>query len=399
MTERLYLIDSEQFFCTATVTACVPCDKGYAVELDRSVFFPEKGGQPCDKGSLGTATVTDCQEVNDQIVHYCDKQLKVGKVVEVVIDQQRRMDIMRQHTGEHLISFFAWDTFKAFNVGFHCAMDYATLDLDKPLSKDDVERLENLTNDYALRNVPVTAAIFDSEDELRDIKLRKHTEGLTAPIRVVTIEGADVCTCCAPHVRHTGEIGLIKIVGAIAYKGGMRLTFLCGGRALRYLQGLQNELEELALMYSTSFELLPAAIRKQGEELSRSNKELKQATARLDEHLADKLRHEAAVVRGIQLIVTDVGNVEARRLRPLAQGTLEGKSLSVIFAPWGEQVNYIAACKGVDMDMNECIKAVNAALNGKGGGRGDMAQGSAKLTCDLSDTIEQLRHYFERLLG
>ncbi len=399
MTERLYLFDSKLFCCEAAVTACSPTLKGWAVTLSRSVFFPEKGGQPCDLGRIGDASVVDCQEEDGELIHYTSAPLSIGCSVEAAIDEKRRMDIMRQHTGEHLLSFFAWKEFSAVNVGFHCALDYATLDLDKPLSAEELCRMETLTNAYALKNVPVTAEIYPTEDDLREITLRKHSEGLTAPIRVVTIEGADSCTCCAPHVKHTGEIGQIKIVGAMAYKGGMRLTFLCGERALRYAQGLHNDMDRLARLFSTSFEQVPAAVIKQGEELSDTKKTLRQAEIKLDSYLGAELKRTASVIRGVQLIVTDVKGVDGKRLRSLAQSTLEGRSLSILFAPCGEQVNYILASKGLKLDMGECIQAVNAAMNGKGGGRGELAQGSARLGCDLCDTVEQLRHYFERLLG
>lgn len=105
---------------------------------------------------------------------------------------------MEQHTGEHLLSWCAWSLYGAVNVGFHCALDYATLDLDIPLTAEQLKQIEQLANRVARENRAVTAVIYKTEEELEGLPLRKHTEGLTAPIRVVTIEGADSCTCCAP---------------------------------------------------------------------------------------------------------------------------------------------------------------------------------------------------------
>lgn len=399
-TELLYLIDSELYSCKATVLECRQVDlEHYGVILDRTVFFPEKGGQPSDTGSIGSAEVIGCEEQYDELWHICTKELKVGSEVEVSINQGRRFDIMQQHTGEHILSFFAYEQFGAINVGFHCALDYATLDLNKPLTREQIETLEDFANIYACQNKAISARIYDSEEDMKDIELRKHSEGLSAPIRVVSMEDGDCCTCCAPHVKHTGEVGQIKVTDAMAYKGGMRLTFMCGLRALQHSQRLQYNMDKLARMFSTGQEQVPSAVTKQGEELSACKKELRQAIAKLDEYLAKELCHGASVVRGIQLIVTDVKGVDAKRLRSLAQNTLSGQSLTVLFAPWEDKVNYILMSKDLKKDMGELIAAVNAILNGKGGGRGELAQGSAKLSGDLLDTIAQLRHYFEKLLG
>ena len=208
MTERLYLLDSHLFENECTVLACEPGKEGFDVVVDRTVFFPNKGGQPCDTGILGTVRVTDCREAGDDLVLRTEKPLPVGAVVMGRIDENRRLDIMEQHTGEHLLSWCAYKLFDAVNVGFHCALTYATLDLDLPLTPEQVTEMETMANNLVRKNLPVRAKIYASEDDLVGVPLRKHTEGLTAPIRVVTIEGADSCTCCAPHVHFTGEIGV-----------------------------------------------------------------------------------------------------------------------------------------------------------------------------------------------
>ena len=225
MTERLYLIDSHLFENQCTVLSCAPGKEGFDVMVDRTVFFPNKGGQPCDTGILGGVKVVDVRESGDELILRTEGPLPVGETVTGHIDEKRRLDIMEQHTGEHVLSWCAYKLFDAVNVGFHCALTYATLDLDKPLTPEQVTEMEDMANGLVRRNLPVTATIYDSEEDLAGVPLRKHAEGLIAPIRVVSIEDADSCTCCAPHVHSTGEIGAIKIVSAVAYKGGMRMTF------------------------------------------------------------------------------------------------------------------------------------------------------------------------------
>lgn len=398
MTERLYLQDSHLCRNTARVTTCVKTDKGYEIELDRSVFFPNKGGQPCDLGTIGTAKVLDVNEAGDRLVHLCSEPLEPGTEVEAVIDWARRKDIMEQHTGEHLLSWCAWSLYGAVNVGFHCALDYATLDLDIPLTAEQLKQIEQLANRVARENRAVTAVIYKTEEELEGLPLRKHTEGLTAPIRVVTIEGADSCTCCAPHVKHTGEIGLLKITQAAAYKGGMRLTFLCGGRAYTYAAMLQEAMDGMARSFSTGVDKVSAAVEKMNGELDAAKRQNKSLSARLEGYYSRELKEKARDIKGKKLLVEIVEDTDPKRLRPLCQITLEAKALTLLLCPNGEQVSYILMCKGINLDMGEVIQAVNAALGGKGGGRGDMAQGSARKPAGLEEIRAQLEFYLGQRL-
>ena len=398
MTERLYLSDSMLSAFDARVLACEPDGDGFLIELDRSAFFPNKGGQPCDVGTIGDAAVTDVNEHGERLLHRTDRAVAVGAAVHCELDFARRFDIMQQHTGEHLLSYCAWHLFGAQNVGFHCALTYATLDLDKPVGHEGITEIETLANRLAAENAAVTATIYETEQDLAGIPLRKHAEGLTAPIRIVTIEGSDACTCCAPHVRRTGEIGQLKIVEAIPYKGGTRCTFLCGMRALRHAQTMQDTVSAIALRFSTARDQAEAAVQKQSEDLSNAKRELRQAYAALDEYLAKALMQDAEDVNGCRLIVRVLEHVDAKRLRTLAGATMNGRALTVLFSDTGERVSYLLASNGVRTDMGLLIGAVNTAFSGNGGGRGTLAQGSAKRPSDLPEIAEQLRGYFRNVL-
>ena len=398
MTERLYLRDSMLSAFDAVVTAVQPCGDGYEIELDQSAFFPNKGGQPCDIGSLSNVSVTDVNERGERLWHFTDCAIPVGTKVHGEIDFARRFDIMQQHTGEHLLSYCAWHLFGAQNVGFHCALTYATLDLDKPVGHDGITEIETLANRLAAENAAVTAKIYETEADLFGVPLRKHAEGLTAPIRIVTIEGSDACTCCAPHVRRTGEIGQLKIIEAIPYKGGTRCTFLCGMRALKHAQTMQDTVSAIARRFSTARDQALAAVEKQGEELSDVKRELRQAYAALDESMIKALVAEAEDVNGTKLIVRTLSHVDAKRLRTIAGGTMGAHSLSVLVSDTGDRVSYLLASAGIKQDVGNLIGAVNAAFSGNGGGRGTLAQGSAKKPADLPETVEQLRTYFRNVL-
>ena len=397
MTQRLYLVDSHLFENECTVLSCVPAQEGFDVTVDATVFFPNKGGQPCDTGTLGAVNVTDVREAEDELILRTDGPLVAGEKVTGHIDEGRRLDIMEQHTGEHILSWCAYKLFDAMNVGFHCALSYATLDLDKPLTPEQVTEMETMANDLIRQNLAVTATTYATEEDLKDVPLRKHAEGLIAPIRVVSIENADACTCCAPHVHFTGEVGLAKIVSAVAYKGGMRMTFLCGGRALRQFQKLQMAVDAIARKFSTAGEEVLTAVEKQEAELKEAKKEKAALTARLEEYLTAELRSQAEDVKGRKLLVR-LTDTDPKRLRPLALATLPEKGLTLLLTEKNGQVTYVLCSNGLKLDMGELIPAVNLALGGKGGGRGTLAQGSAPTPSGLPETVEQLKTYLRSIL-
>lgn len=398
MTQRLYLMDSHLFENQCTVLSCEPAKEGFDVIVDSTVFFPNKGGQPCDTGALGPVRVTDVREAGDELILRTDGPLSVGETVTGHIDEGRRLDIMEQHTGEHILSWCAYKLFDAVNVGFHCALTYATLDLDKPLTPEQVTEMEDMANALVRQNLAVTATIYESEDDLKDVPLRKHAEGLIAPIRVVSIEDADSCTCCAPHVRFTGEIGAVKIVSAVAYKGGMRMTFLCGGRAMRQFRKLQTAVDAIARKFSTAGDEVLTAVEKQEAELKELKKEKAALTARLEEYLTAELKAQAEDVKGKKLLVR-LTDTDPKRLRPLALATLPDKGLTLLFTEKAGQLTYVLCANGLKLDMGELIPAVNLALGGKGGGRGTLAQGSAPTPTGLGETVEQLRAYLKQRLA
>ena len=397
MTQRLYLMDSHLFENQCTVLSCEPAKEGFDVIVDSTVFFPNKGGQPCDTGTLGAVRVTDVREAGDELILRTDGPLPVGEKVLGHIDEGRRLDIMEQHTGEHILSWCAYKLFDAVNVGFHCALTYATLDLDKPLTPEQVTAMEDMANALVRRNLAVTATIYDSEDDLKGVPLRKHAEGLIAPIRVVSIEDADSCTCCAPHVHFTGEIGAVKIVAAVAYKGGMRMTFLCGGRALKQFQKLQTTVDAIARRFSTAGDEALTAVEKQEAELKEVKKQNADLTGKLEAYLTAELRAQAEDVKGKKLLVR-LTDTDTKRLRPLALATLPEKGLTLLLTERNGQVAYVLCANGLKLDMADLIPAVNLALGGKGGGRGTLAQGSAPASPGLPETVEQLTAYFRNVL-
>ena len=400
MTKRLYDLDSHLTQHTAVVTACTPVENGFDVVLDQTVLFPEGGGQPSDTGTIGTATVLHVREENGEIYHRVDRALPVGGEVSVTLDWARRFDFMQQHTGEHLLSFSFYHLFSAANIGFHLALDYATIDFDKPLTHEQVVAAEHLANTYVWRNLPVTATFYETEEEVQQLPLRKHAEGLTPPIRIVSIEDADLCTCCAPHCSLTGEIGSIFVSDAISYKGGTRITFHCGERALGRSRAVYDNMDVLARRFSTARENVVPTVQKLSDDLGACKKRERELARALNEYLTRELAESAAEAGRYRVCVRLFSDWDAVRLKDLAQAAAKPNTLVLLFSSLGGTLGYVLATGDkFPLDVSELMPAVNAATGGKGGGRGTLAQGMAPSALGAEETAQQLLHYLKQRLS
>ena len=228
MTKKLYDLDSHRRDFTAAVLRCDADGERYAVVLDQTLFFPEGGGQPADTGVLGGARVLDVQITQEAIVHYTDAPLTPGAQVRGEIDWPQRFRRMQGHSGEHIISGLIHSEYGLDNVGFHLGQDTITMDYNGELTWPQLMHIEQLANEAVYRNVPIRTE-YPSAERLAQMTYRSKLD-LTEDVRIVTVEGYDVCACCAPHVSCTGEIGAIKFTSVMRHRGGIRVTILCGAQ-------------------------------------------------------------------------------------------------------------------------------------------------------------------------
>ena len=230
MTEKLFYLDSHLQRFSAQVEQCVPDGENWQIVLDRTAFFPEGGGQYADTGILGSARVLDVQEKDGVIFHRTDAPLSVGDCVEGRIDWDLRFMKMQQHTGEHIVSGLVHKRFGYQNVGFHLGSEDCTMDFNGEITKEEIREIEWEANRAVVRNLEVEVT-YPDQKVLQTLVYRSKIE-IEGQVRIVTIPEYDVCACCAPHVKQTGEIGKIRLTGVQRYKGGVRVTMLCGFRAL-----------------------------------------------------------------------------------------------------------------------------------------------------------------------
>lgn len=361
---------------SAKVLECVPLADAakrtdgakYGVILDRTAFFPEGGGQSADTGALGGAVVTDVQEVDGEILHYTDVPLKIGKKVAGLLDWEQRFRKMQNHTGEHLISGIVHTQFGFDNVGFHLGKDGVTVDFSGVLTEEELAFVEYIANRVIGLNVPVTIS-YPSPKECAAMEYRSKLE-LTEDIRIVTIEGWDVCACCAPHVAATGAVGGIKLLGCESWKGGVRVKMLCGLDALEdYRKRLEQTVRISNLLSCKQLETADAVVR-----LMNAQQADREETAKLKRAYVACKAEAIQPTDGNIVIFDDV--LDPNNLRSLVNlGVQKAGGVCAAFA--GDDENgYRYIIGSANVKLRAWAKAFHAALGGRGGGSEEMIQGS-----------------------
>ncbi len=382
MTERLY-DNSKLTTFEATVTSCSPAGKYYELTLDRSAFFPEGGGQKGDVGLIDSVKVLDTYEKNGEVVHKCTAPIEAGMQVCGEVDADIRLRRMQNHSGEHLLMGFIHRKTGFENVGFHLGSDNVTLDLDGVIPTETLIECEFLANKAIAADLPVTISYPDSES-LKTLEYRSKLE-MTENIRIVTIEGVDVCACCAPHVASTGQIGIIKVLSAESYKGGTRLHILCGLDAFELIRNRMDELSAISRLLSAK----PEKILEQTKRLIDENDALKRQLADIEQRKAARIISSLSnSTRGSFCVFTEGLNTAS--MRDIANEAVKlTDGAAGIFCKTENGWNYIIASDS--LPLRSMSAQINSALNGKGGGSDKMLQGSCMAERSaIEDVIKKL---------
>lgn len=371
MTEKLY----DEYPRMSEFTAEVLSSDGCEAILDKTAFFPESGGQPADEGTLGGAAVLGVFLRGEEIVHLTDRPIACGRV-QGKINFEKRFRRMQNHTGEHILSGIAHRMYGCENVGFHLADGEMTLDFDKELSSDQLYTLETEANETLYRCIPIKTEYPDAE-RLAKLEYRSKLE-LSGRVRIVTIEGVDVCACCAPHVSNTGEIGIIKILGSERWKGGVRLSALCGRDALEDCRARLSALSAAAASLSVKPQEINAGLERLRSELA----ERKRSESAFRRAYISLRAEQTPPCDGCELLFEE--NLDMPSACELAS-TLAGRCrIAAVIS--GEQY----AIASEKEDMRSLSKALNAALNGRGGGRAALASGR------IQASPSEIKKFFEK---
>ena len=365
MTRKLYYEDCHLLQFTATVTGCEATDRGWEVALDATAFYPGGGGQACDIGILGGAAVLETYERGEEIIHLCDGPLEVGQMVGGSVDFDRRVDMMQQHTGEHIVSGIICRRYGCSNKGFHIGADVIQIDFDAVIPPEDLARIEEEANWAMWHDVPIRCW-YPSREELDSVYYRSKKE-LPWPVRVVQVPGYDSCACCGIHVERTGEVGLVKLLSVVSFRGGSRLELVCGQRAMKLLNTVFDQNRQVSQAFS-------ARITETGEAARRMNEAL----------AAEKFRATAILRKLFGLIADNYVNwkavlhfedgLEPVMVRELADAIADRAGIAAVFSGAdGEGFSFCLVSRGAD--LRALGKAMTAALSGRGGGKPNCQQG------------------------
>jgi alanyl-tRNA synthetase len=384
VTARLYYTDADLCLFDATVVSCTPRDDGLAeVVLDRTAFYPTSGGQPFDTGRLGGLRVLDVVDRDDGgIAHVVDGSVAPGAVVRGEIDWPRRFDHMQQHTGQHVLSAAFERATAARTVSFHLGAESSTIDLDRDVSADGIDRAEAGANDVVWTNRPVTVRFVDEAEAAR-LPLRKEPRR-AGTLRLVEIPGCDLSACGGTHVAATGAVGLIAIAGWERFKGGTRVSFVCGGRARRaharlrdIVAGATRRLSIGAAELEAAIDRLQAEVRDEARLVRRLQEELAAGEARV-------LRGEAEPLGGVRGVLRHEPTRDAAAIKALAAALVSEPGLVAVLCGSGQPMPIVVArSTDVGVDAGAIVRALAGRFGGRGGGRPELAQGGVTGSADV----------------
>ena len=368
MTEKLFYEDSHMITFSAVVKTCEQVGEYYEAVLDRTAFFPEGGGQLADPGLIDGIRVLDVQEREGVIYHTVEKPLTPGCQVEGQLDWEERFSRMQQHSGEHIVSGIVHQKYGYDNVGFHMGTDAITIDFNGVLTKSQLQEIEELANRVVTENVEFQV-LYPKREELESIYYRSKIE-IEGQVRLVIVPGYDACACCAPHVKKSGEIGIIKFVGLQNYKGGVRVSLLCGFRALHDYELKCERMKELSVMLSAPEHEIVDEVSRLKEELSAQKEKIYELQMQLLQSKVHQIEDNTTSV-----VLFEEG-LEGNGPRELVNLILEKNvGVGAVFAATeNEDYRYVIGSRCVD--VRELSKELNNTFNGRGGGKPEMVQGS-----------------------
>jgi alanyl-tRNA synthetase len=385
VTQRLYYTDSYLRDFEATVVD--RSQEGRRIYLDCTAFYPTSGGQPSDTGRLGGVQVTDVVDEGERIAHLLADPLD-GDRVTGQVDWARRFDHMQQHTGQHLLSAVLADLYGYPTVGVHLGREGSTLDLDAgTLTPEQVARAEERGNELVAENRPVDVSFEEATGAggLRKVPEREGT------LRVITIRNLDRSACGGTHVRTTVEVGLILIGKIERVRRGIRVEFLCGGRAVRRARADRALLTQLAADFSAAADDLPSLIAAQRSELKEATSTRRELEASLDAYRARELYGAAAPdPTGIRRVIArqDRGSLDS--LRGVAQAITSMPMAIFVGSVDSPPAVLLAASPDTGVDAAGVLKGLLAAVGGRGGGSAVLAQGIVPGRAQLERVVESI---------
>ncbi len=379
MTTKLYYQDSKICQFSATCLETLKNEAGYQIRLDQTAFYPTSGGQPHDSGTINGIPVLDVWLEEDGTIWHQVTDAPNSSQISGEIEWHRRFDHMQQHTGQHILSAVFVDQLNANTIGFHIGSKTSTLDLNiSKYSREQFRQIERTSNQIIWENQPISIQTIRDQD-IPTIPFRKPPK-VSGKIRVIWIDDYDVSACGGTHVAATGEIGVLKITGVERYKGGLRVNFLCGGRALENYQEVLANIQQVSADLSIHTDDLPQTIRRFQTESSNLNRQLRRVQNELMNFEIEALWQNALDSEGIRKVTAYWDNRSFEAVRSAAARLREKPKTVVLFAAEvNDQIRLVCARSSdlTEINAGAILKSVVTQIGGKGGGSPEMAQGGA----------------------
>jgi alanyl-tRNA synthetase len=394
VTERLYYTDSYLREFEASIVDRTSHDGRPAVVLDRTAFYPSSGGQPFDTGTLGAVKVLEVIDRDDGgVLHVLDRDVD-GPALHGSIDWERRFDHMQQHTGQHVLSAAFDRVTDARTESFHLGVDYSTIDLAREVSAADVARAEDASNRVLWENRPVVIR-FATAEEAAALPLRKESRR-EGTLRLIDVQEFDLSACGGTHVSRTGAIGIIVVSAIERFRGGTRVTFLCGNRALHGFRVLRDVVAGSVRALSALPADLPSAIERMQTDAKELRRQVKDLQGRVAVQEADGLAETALTIGSVALVTGVLPGWDAGGLKTIAARIVErpGRLAVLVSEPAPGNI-VVARASDVSQDASAILRALVGRHGGKGGGRPEMAQGGG-LTSRAAEVLATARELVQQ---
>lgn len=394
MTNKIYMENPYLRELEADVLEKKFINNKYYIKLDRTIFYPHlSGGQPGDKGTINGVEVIESYEDGDDIVHVIGSNIS-GNRVKICINWDNRLDLMQQHTGQHLLSSVFYKLYNGETVGFNIGKEYVHIDITIPnLTEDDAEKIEILTNRIIYSNFDIKS-YFVPVDELDKIPLRKKPT-VTKNIRIVEIDGIDYSPCGGTHLNNTGELGIIKIRKWEKRKGNVRVEFVCGERALIDYSWKNKSIKEIGLLLSSKDKDVLDKVNKlfvSKEVLEKENRELRESIYKLK---GDSFLKDVQIRNDIRFIYKEIEEMDFKELGFIANYLGDSDKLIQIYGISNEDKSqfYISRTKDLDVNLQEIYKDISSTFQIKGGGNPNTVQGGS----NKDDLIPIMEKFAEKI--
>ncbi len=363
-------------------------DGSVLLVLDRTIFYPEGGGQPSDTGIIGNCRISHVFKKDKVIYHRADKKPDTLNDVDCRIDWERRFDFMQQHCGQHILSAAFGNLYGCNTIGFHLGEKYVTIDIDiQSLSEDDAKRAENVSNDIVFQNLPVTCH-YPSKDELSKYKLRKQPT-VEDNIRIVEIEGFDFCPCGGTHPSRTGDVGLIKIRKWEKYKNSVRVEFVCGNRALKDYQWKNDFINKASNILSSKDEDVLENISKMSIELCSLKKETKSLKDTVLSYESSDLYSKGEDVGGVRIVKKLFEDKDFKDIISLSGKIANHDNAVALLGLKSDSARMVfSRSHDININIGELFKEVLPIIGGKGGGGKFSAQGGGPDVSNLESALD-----------